>query len=351
MLPADAGIPIVRRELVAGSRGEVVIAERLGILLNEWDDTGGLDTGALLNGKSAQRGPMLGKVVGMPLHGGLTVETTLDPTAQPFLHDHQIDGTPVLPGVMGVEAFAELATLLLPDWHVMAVEDIDFLAPFKFYRNEPRLLTLSAAFRPDGDSIVADCRLTGSRRLPNQQEPQVTTHFTGRVRLVSRAPAGVNAGVPHPPNGAAVTAADVYRIYFHGPAYRVLERVWRDGATTVGLMAASLPDNHTPPHLPTVMAPRLIELCFQTAGIWEIGTTGRMGLPQHIDRVSAAHIPNANSGRLHAVVTRNTEAGSFDAQVRDASGNVCLDLRGYRTIEMPAGIDAAYLKPLQAAMA
>ena len=350
MLPADAGIPIVRRELVAGTRGEVVIAGRLGILLNEWDDTGGLDTAALLNGESAQRGPMLGKVVGMPLHGGLTVETTLDPTTQPFLHDHQIDGTPVLPGVMGVEAFAELATLLLPDWHVAAIEDVEFLAPFKFYRNEPRVVTLSAVCWPDGDSIVADCRLTGSRNLPNQPEPQVTTHFTGRVRLVSRSPECIHASVPHPANGGGVTARDIYRIYFHGPAYQVLQHVWRDGATTVGLMAEALPDNHTPRQLSMLMTPRLIELCFQTAGIWEIGTTGHMGLPQHIDRVSALRIPDASSGRLHAVVNPNTEAGSFDARVLDADGNVCVDLHGYRTVELPTGIDAADRKPLQAAM-
>jgi len=350
MLPADAGIPVVRRELVAGTRGEVVIAERLGILLNEWDDTGGLDTAALLNGTSAQRGPMLGKVVGMRLHGELTVETTLDPAAQPFLHDHRIDGTPVLPGVMGLEAFAELATLLLPDWHVAAIEDVEFLAPFKFYRNEARVVTLSAICRPDGDSIVADCRLTGSRSLPNQPEPQVTTHFTGRVRLVSGSPEGIHASVPHPPNGAGVTAPDIYRIYFHGPAYQVLEHVWRDGATTVGLMAEALPDNHTPPQLATLMTPRLIELCFQTAGIWEIGTTGHMGLPLHIDRVSALRIPDASSGRLHAVVNPNTEAGSFDARVLDANGNVCVDLHGYRTVELPTGIDAAARKPLQEAM-
>ncbi len=351
MLPADAGIPIVRRELVAGTRGEVVIAGRLGILLNEWDDTGGLDPAAFLNGNSAKHGPMLGKVVGTPLHGGLTVETTLDPTAQAFLHDHQIDGTPVLPGVMGVEAFAELATLLLPDWHVAAIEDVEFLAPFKFYRNEPRVVTLSAVCRPDGDDIVAECRLTGSRNLPNQPEPQVTTHFTGRVRLVSRAPEGIHASVPHPANGGGVTAHDIYRIYFHGPAYQVLQHVWRDGATTVGLMAEALPDNHTPGQLSMLMTPRLIELCFQTAGIWEIGTAGHMGLPEHIDRVSALHIPDASSGRLHAVVNSNTEAGSFDAQVLDANGNVCVDLHGYRTVELPTGIDAADRKPLQDAMA
>ncbi len=60
---------------------------------------------------------------------GLTVETTLDPAVQPFLHDHKIDGTPVLPGVMGIEAFAEAARSMLPDWHVMRVENVNFLRP------------------------------------------------------------------------------------------------------------------------------------------------------------------------------------------------------------------------------
>jgi hypothetical protein len=32
------------------------------------------------------------------LHGGLEIETTLDPSAQPFLFDHQVEGVPLLPG-------------------------------------------------------------------------------------------------------------------------------------------------------------------------------------------------------------------------------------------------------------
>jgi NAD(P)-dependent dehydrogenase (short-subunit alcohol dehydrogenase family) len=109
MLPMEAGIPLIRRELTAGAtRGEIVIGLRLGILVNEWDVTGGLDTAAAAGTKRLQ-GPMIGKVTGAGLHSGLTIETTLDPKLQPFLHDHQIEGTPVLPGVMGVEAFVEAA--------------------------------------------------------------------------------------------------------------------------------------------------------------------------------------------------------------------------------------------------
>ena len=57
---------------------------------------------------------------------GVVVRTTLDPARQPFLDDHRIDGTPVLPGVMGMEAFAEAAVLAAPDgYRLDAVEDVD----------------------------------------------------------------------------------------------------------------------------------------------------------------------------------------------------------------------------------
>ena len=39
MLPPEAGMPLIRRELTAGgTRGEIVIGQSLGVLLKEWDD-------------------------------------------------------------------------------------------------------------------------------------------------------------------------------------------------------------------------------------------------------------------------------------------------------------------------
>src|SRR5690348_10634964 len=126
---------------------------------------------------------MLGRIARAGVYDGIRVETTLDPKLQPFLKDHQIDGTPVLPGVMGLEAFAEAAVCLLPGWHVEAIDNVDFLAPFKFYKNERRTLSLQTRIHPRNDAVVADCALIGRRTLANQLEPIVTTHFTGSVRL------------------------------------------------------------------------------------------------------------------------------------------------------------------------
>ncbi len=359
MLPPEAGIPVIRRELTAGAtRGELVIGQRLGALLNEWDTTGGLDTVAAE--AIAAGGPMIGNIVGMGVHSGLTIETTLDPAVQPFLHDHQIEGTPVLPGVMGVEAFAEAALSVFPGWCVDAIEDVDFLAPFKFYRNEPRTVTVETLFRPDGEGVVANCRLTGRRPLPNQAEAQTTTHFTGRVRL-KRNPiqTGIRARIVPMPvlrvqtsHESAVEAADIYRVYFHGRAYQVVERAWWDGKRMWGQMAENLPANHQPSGKPLSMAPRLIELCLQTAGLWEIGVEGhaRMFLPQHIQKICLRRAPELAEGPLFAVVTPDPHEGSCDVEVVDAAGNLYLELSGYRTVAMPDAIDAEPLQALHAVL-
>jgi len=351
MLPPEAGIPMIRRELTsAETRGELVVAQRLGIMSNEWDETGGLDIQALaasLGSRVPVQGPMVGKVTGMTLNGGLTMETTLDPKAQPFLYDHRIDGTPVLPGVIGIEAFAETALCLHPGWHIEAIEEVSFLAPFKFYRDEPRTVTIQAFFHPQGDDLVADCRLVGRRTLPNHSQPQETIHFTARVRA-TRQPPEASAGVPlRLSSEGIVDAAKIYHIYFHGPAYQVLDRAWLDGEVMICQMSEDLPSDHDPSTGPTLIGPRLIELCFQTAGLLEISEHNRMGLPLYVHQVIWSCTPELAAGPLFAVVTPDASGEKFDAEVVDTRGNRYLRLTGYRTVTLPDSIDAEPLQALQ----
>ena len=350
MLPQEAGIPLIRRELTAGgTRGEIVIGQRLGILLNEFDRDGGLakTSPALSHNISPQAGPMVSSIASINLNDGYSIETILDPKDQPFLHDHQIDGTPVLPGVMGVEAFAEAAQCLLPGWHVESVEDVDFLAPFKFYRGAPRAVRIETQVDPQGDHLVAECKLIGQRSLANQAESQRMMHFTGRVQLANKPLQPPPATRFVAPRGNSVESADIYQIYFHGPAYQVLEKAWWDGKQIVGLLAKGLPPNHHPSDLPTIMAPRLLELCFQSAGVWELSVKGRMALPQHLQQVTLFQPPNLSEGRLYAVVTPDEIQNSFAAEVLDENGNCYLCLNGYQTVALPEFVDAGRLRYLQ----
>jgi hypothetical protein len=275
------------------------------------------------------------------VHDGLVVRTTLDPTARPFLDHHRIDGTPVLPGVMGMEAFAEVARLLAPDRHVAAVENVDFRAPLKFYRDEPRTLTITALLRPDGDDLVAECRLSAERKVPGSDEPQRTVHFTGSVRLTAEPPA-LDADSVVPEGNSTLSPEQVYRMYFHGPAYQVVGAAWRHHDGAAGRFAADLPAHVDGPLL---TGPRLVELCFQTV---EAGTDGHLALPMHVGAVHLAGRPQERAG-LVATVRRDCNGG-FDCIVRDDDGMPVLRLDGYRTVTLPDPPPEDVVAPIRAVM-
>ena len=340
MLPADVGVPVVRRELTAaGTGGEVLEAGALGVLEAERHPTGGLDPDAATAACAEESGPMTGRIESFTAHGQVTVVTELDPNRQPFLFDHRIDGTPVLPGVMGMEGFAEAAAALVPGFRVVELTDVDLLAPFKFYRDEPRPVILRATLTDGGDgTLLADCELIGRRELRGQGE-QETRHFVGRARLARKAPAAPKARTrPADQDGAGVNHDAVYDVYFHGPAYQVLDQAWRDNGQLVGRFAGELPANHEPASQTTEIAPRLIELCFQTAGVWELASEGRMALPTHVDRV-VRYASAKKPSRLWAVVTPQ-DGGGADAEIIDEGGRVRVKLEGYRTIALPGELAA-----------
>jgi 3-oxoacyl-(acyl-carrier-protein) synthase/NAD(P)-dependent dehydrogenase (short-subunit alcohol dehydrogenase family)/acyl carrier protein len=271
MLDPEAAVPVVRREVIAsGTGGEVLIAGSLGILLDPRDPDGGLDL-ERANAALQHAYPVAGQLTGVGVDGRYTFEAELDPKAQPFLHDHAMDETPLLPGVMGVEGFAEVASLIAKlggasSLSVVEIDDVQFHAPLKFYRSGARPLTWHARVVPDGKDLRAEVALESSRELKGGNVQQ-TRHFSGRVRLAPQAE-GKGPSTAEAPkwNGAETLSPEaIYRVYFHGPAFQVLGGVQSDGVRVVGRFSQDLPPM-TDQERETLVAPLLIELCLQTAG-------------------------------------------------------------------------------------
>ncbi|NJP88729.1 hypothetical protein HCN51_04545 [Nonomuraea sp. FMUSA5-5] len=275
------------------------------------------------------------------VHSGLVVRVTLDPRRQPFLDHHRIDGVAVLPGVMGIEAFAEAARLAAPGRQVTAVEDVDFLAPVKFYRDEPRTLTVTAVVTPDGGDLLARCELTAERLLPGQDEPQRTVHFTGNVRLSGSARKGARRDRAPEEGVATMAAPQVYTLFFHGPAYQVVASAWAHGTGA----AARMPDDLPPaldPERPTVTSPRLVELCFQTAGLAQAARDGVLALPAHVDRV-LLH-PARPAKDVQALVEAGE--GRYDCVVVNGDGAVLVAVEGYRGTPLPGDLPEEVVRSL-----
>ncbi len=340
MLPPEAGIPTVRRELTkTGGGGELIVGGKLGILAAEWDATGGLSPEAARQFLTSLQRPllMLGEVKSASLQEGLAVTTTLDPKVQPFLFDHAMEGTPLLPGVMGTETFAQLASLAAPGMHVAAVTSVEFQRPFKFFRMEPSTLHLSALSVSNGRGVVVRTALRSKVQVRPDAPVQVRLHFQGEVHMArEKVKAAMVRFAPPAFSDMAIDSEQIYRFYFHGPAYKVLDRVRVEGRSAVGLMARDLPPNAVPETAEELIAPRLLELCFQTAGIWEVWAKERLALPTSFRSVVRHRgAEEAEGKRLYALVEAISDEPTFDARVVDETGNVYLELEGYRTVPLP----------------
>ena len=340
MLPPESGVPTIRRELTYGdTRGEVLVAGRLGAWTEEKDPTGGLDT-EKVNALLAERERplvMIGEVKAAKLYGGLVAETTLDPTVQPFLFDHKVEADlPWLPGVMGSEGLAEAASLLAPGYRVAELIEQQNLGALKFHRDEPKTLRITVNLYPTADGDLLGEAVLQSIFQPAKSElpPQIKDHFAATVRLTQDEAAAPTVDFD-PPAELPIGQEEVYELFFHGPTYQVIEGAMVDGNRAVTLMANDLGPNAEPANADELLAPRHFEHLVQTAALWSMKTKGSMALPAGYAKGTIYRDPaSAGDKRLYAVATTDNDGESYNAQIVDTDGNVYAELSDYRTVSL-----------------
>ncbi len=257
---------------------------------------------------------------------GYVVGVEFDLGQHRFLRDHLVGGRPLLSTVMGIETIACAARALRPEAVVTAVSDVQVGPPY---------------FVPTGGSGRVEVTLSespllhGRLRDPFADDPG-RVHFCADVSTAAAAPSPTR--VPGAtPAGPAVHAEDIYGLFFHGESFRVVDSAWFDDDVFVGRLARDLPPIVEPARA-SAMAPLLIELCLQTAGLWELAVTDRMTIPHRIERIVRHTSADSSTQRLRAVVRPHALEGSagdyrFDAAVLDDDATVHLTVQGYRTTE------------------
>jgi malonyl CoA-acyl carrier protein transacylase len=367
MLPVSVAAPQVAEELLFGGPGEVILAGRLGMLADHLSEAGAIDLD-----QASENMPFAGKalhlfksVVASDLADGITLAGTLDPTREGFLQDHALRGIAVMPGVMGIEGFVTAAEFVVSEllseggaYRAYQVRDVHFEQPLKFYRDESRKVLWKVLVTRQAEALTAHVRMQSvlDTRLG---ETRLLDHFSGSVHLAlpseskpHQYPNGHRPGeikVPRMNGKPRVGAKDIYELYFHGPAFQVLQGVQQQGEYVLGqCQFGSLAEVDR--LLNAASQPLLVESCFQTAGVWEIGHDSRFSLPQSIGKLSL--YPISKNGHQVYTFVRPRHNGNgqvtFDAWVVDDHGQVYLEMQDYQTAPLLAGLEAATIKPFQA---
>ncbi len=356
MMNPQQAAPMVYRVLAEGRSGEVVIAGSLGQMESSEVEKCGFDfpkaDEALRQDGSMHK--MFSHLVSCNKVDGIRLEATLNPDELPYLHDHAINGVPVLPGVIGIQGFStaakHVASVLASGkkgFEVGRLEDIQFLAPFKFYDNKPRTIIWNALPLLEGEDLVVKVTLESDiRRVDGRIDH--TLHFSGMVYLTEKRPVEkIEADPPKWGKKKAVSAEDIYKLYFHGPSFQVLDAAQSSRSNVLGRLNKDLlMDASGKPG--SMSTPLLIELCFQTAGLWEAGATGTLALPASVGKLTV-YQRSMNGVPIFAEVSPRECEGNltFDARVLDSKGNVFVEVEDYRTSPLPFPAEESQVEPMK----
>ena len=337
------GMQTLVDEIVYGTVPEIVLSDTLGKL--DWDAqvrsddqpepeaSGGAASPAVSGGESG--GPhFVGRVVALEKGKSLSSEKEFSLSADPYLADHSIEGVPYVPGVMGIETFMEAASGIMEDVPA-GLEDVHFSLPIKLLRGKPQTVRINSV-KNEKTGLV---EMTIESDFLNSQGVKMGAprrHFAAKT--LGDFESGY-LGMPKAQPSSAkplATKEEIYKIYFHGPSFQVLDSVLSVDDRTVFAVyrrpAAPLWPNGAKP---LCAYPLLVEAAFQACGYRDLHIDKRMGLPDFIGKllVSPGGEP-PDTLYISCVFKGHGKDGktAYDACVYDKDGRLWVELQDYRMI-------------------
>lgn len=209
--------------------------------------------------------PLLGDGTVTAIPDGLEVTRLLDPDRDRYLHDHRLDGHPVLPVAAAMELMAEVAALARPGHEVAELRDVQLLKGV-ILDDGPRSVTVRAtAAQPIGESTVLDVTVVDA--------PTGRMSYRAEVILRSGLPAA--PGHPAPSSSGLdpfpMPLEQAYdELLFQGPLLRGITGIeGMDGERMVATLAPSSPQRCvTGATGRWIIDPVLIDSGFQLCLLW-----------------------------------------------------------------------------------
>ncbi|MBR4508340.1 MAG: SDR family NAD(P)-dependent oxidoreductase [Elusimicrobiaceae bacterium] len=278
----------------------------------------------------------LGQIVSLIKNQELLAKKTYR-AAWTFLKDHSINGTPYIPGVMGIESFVEAAKAL--GQKTKGLQDVHFSLPIKLLRLRDQEVMIKAkneqgltSFALESDFINSRGIKMGSTRkhfkatLLNHFEslwPKVreTIDFDNLIKSASN---------------YKISKDEIYKGMFHGPSFRVLDGIIQaDGDHVLSVYKKPEEPLFDSGDKKLIANPLLIEAAFQTSGYRDVLVENRITLPDYIGSLwlNLTDKPKDNLFVLAKYTGKNIEGKSlYNTFVFDENGKLWVELQDYQMV-------------------
>ena len=338
-IPPREGVEHLCRELEAGT-AQHGSADQRPVLRK--DVLSVYRCGATGRGKRVVAGrPQIGRTNRLPLveksspwnGAGSEAQIVFDPTADPFLLDHQFRGKPLLPAVIGLEAVAEAASLA-GGKSVAAIRDVQLIEGLLFHTPRTLEARIRAVPQPDGSfacELVSDFRNRADKLIKKDR-----LHLRAVAELSEQVPS-LDIAMPQPPTAMHAFEFQNTGPLYHGPTLHGVRGTTFDARGGWGQLAAlSLARlGGTRPPDGWIVPATLLDAGFYVCGIHAWFNAGQsFSLPSSIERVEFGRMPLEDESCLLAFECREIDAkhAVYDFTVFGADRTAVLRVVGHRIV-------------------
>ncbi len=240
-----------------------------------------------------------------------------------YLNDHQIQQTPIFPGVMGLEMFAETFELVSAQKPVSFTK-VEFNTALKIQQSQAKEVYV------EYKSDLGEMRLKSD--FVAKIEPSKTReieHFRVNVDTLSkRRKSKKSKHIIRESKINLLTKEDIYSFFFHGESFQVLEELV-DLNAMKAISKVKIPKRNlfSDQSSKTLLNPLAVEAALQTAGLYDYIINGKTSLPSKIESLTIF-----NNKKPEYIVSEFTSIDSthstFNVEILDEKGNLIMQLDG-----------------------
>jgi hypothetical protein len=345
LMPPAEGIEHLINELAAGGpQSEVIITDeqhyRATYPLDVFAEPGANSPNAEISsrGDAPAEQPLIDEISEVEPGQRVAVVAKFDPQVDPFLLEHRMGSTPILPAVVAAELMVEAASLL-DDRVVTGLRNVVIHSPLSFNSAEPRQVQVTVT--------ASDAGATG-RLTSNQLDRQNRLVEADRLILsadIELSDRAIELTIPHcgePPLGwFPMQYPDEFAVQ-HGPRMQYLKNLFcqRDGcfgkiiAPPIAELAA------TRGHRGWSLSPAVLDACLVACSTYSfVMCEQRVEIPLGFARLQLVCLPREGEQCIVRAYYRESEPkiSRFDFVLFGDDGRVILTADGYESIVVAGG--------------
>lgn len=248
-----------------------------------------------------------------------------------YLDHHRFNNVPFLPGVMGLEFFAELVKILHPEKEIKKFENVEFRSAIRLKDDQPKEIQTDITFKEDSAEAVITSQVIKDGKLMDDMR----LHFKSDIKFGLRDTETVK--LPQKKKMPLLNKQFIYEILPHGPLLHVITEINHIEEKMLAISSIKKKQLMSWKHKEFLINPLSIEACFQALGLMDFIDCGRAGLPSKIGQL----IFYKTKGEPHFIVGQKKgdveKGGLFDFYLVTLKGEIVVKAIDFQTIEINLG--------------